>query len=103
MPNMACQGWAAIQAASVCQLATRPESTPSVREKRNSAEKERRTQYISTNAGKIHQVSSAPMAASRATRASLTRRRLYHIRTERAMATLSSDAREKESTRAAKK
>src|ERR1035438_4750500 len=102
MPNIACQGWAAIQAASVCQLATRPESTPSVRVKRYSAEKERRSQYICAKVGKIHQVRSAPAAATIATRARRTRRRLHHISTASATATLSREAREKESTRAAK-
>src|ERR1035438_8132830 len=103
MPNMACQGWAAIHAASVCQLATRPESTLSVRVKRYSAEKERRSQYICANAGKIHQVSSAPAAATTARRARRMRRRLHHISTARATATLSREAREKEITNAAKK
>ena len=47
-------------------------------------------------------MSRAPAAASTATRARRTRRRLHHIRTARATATLSSEAREKESTSAAK-
>src|ERR1035441_3387058 len=102
MPNMACQGWAAIQAASVCQLATRPESTPSVRVKRYSAEKERRSQYNWAKVGKIHQVSRAPAAATAARRARRIRRRLHHISTASATATLSREAREKESTSAAK-
>src|ERR1035437_2798825 len=105
MPNIACQGWAAIPPASVCQLATRPESTPSVRVNKYSAEKERRSQYICAKVGKIHHVSRAPAAASAAsaaTRARRTQRRLHHIKTTSATATLSREAREWESPSAAK-
>ena len=56
--SMVCQGCSAIQPSSVRQLATRPESTPSVAENKYSAVAERRSQYICAKAGKTCQVTT---------------------------------------------
>src|SRR3954468_9928753 len=103
MPNIACHGCAATHATIVCQLARRPESTPSVRVKRYSAEKEMRSQYISAKVGKIHHVSIAAAPVDAAMRKTGNRARLCHPSTPSATARLTSDPREYESTSAAKK
>ena len=107
MPKSVCHGWAAIHPASVRQLATRPESTPSVAVNRNSVEPERRSQYISANAGKIFQVTKAPpsteMPSTGRMRANRTRLRCSQSSVSAATIRLISDPREYESTSAAKK
>src|ERR1035438_911447 len=106
MPKKACHGLAEIQEVRNRQLSTRPESTPSVAEKRYSADAESRSQYISANAGKTFQVSSAAAAtnsdSTSATLASGTRLRLSQTSTAHATPMLINDDREYESTSAAK-
>src|SRR5579862_1607428 len=98
MPRIACQGLAWIHETSRRQLSTRPESTPSVAEKRYSTEPESRSQYTSANVGNIFQVSSAPApvarASTKATRERGTRLRLCQTSTAQATATLRRDDRE---------
>src|SRR4051812_25203444 len=103
MPKIVCQGWPAIQPSSVRQLATRPESTPSVAENRYSAVAERRSQYMSANAGKTCHVTTTAIPAATASGIIRRRRRLSHISTATATARLIREAREYESTSAAKK
>src|SRR5947209_19622076 len=98
MPNSACQGLAAIQSTSTRQLATRPESTPSVAEKKYSAEAESRSQYISANAGKTFQVRNSAAAVDTASMGTAlvkrTPRRLSHTSTASATSTLIREPRE---------
>src|SRR5690349_16503492 len=98
MPKTVCHGCAEIQLTRVVQLSTRPDRTPDVAEKKYSAERERRSQYISTNCGKIFQVSraAAPPPATRTVkrRPSRRRRRFNQARTVSATPTLMRDARE---------
>src|SRR5437588_7291120 len=98
MPNSACQGLAEIQSSSTRQLATRPERTPSVAEKKYSAEAERRSQYISAKTGKIFQVRNAAPAAETArigtAAARRTRLRLIQTSTAKATSRLISEPRE---------
>ena len=80
------------------QLATRPESTPSVAEKKYCAEPERRSQYISANAGKtFHMAKAAAITHAARMGAALRsrmRRRLSQASIARATRTLISDPRE---------
>src|SRR5436190_24375886 len=98
MPNRVCHGLAVIQSSSARQLATRPDSTPSVAEKKYSADAKRRSQYISAKIGKTFHVRNAARAAQTAsmgtTRAKRTRRRLSQTSTARATSTFKRDPRE---------
>src|SRR5262249_38694579 len=105
MPKMVCQGLASIHPRIVRQLATRPESTPSVAVKKYSADPERRIQYISAKAGKTRQTITEAAAAATTrtgtTRAKRTRCQLRHTSTRTASTTVINEAREYDSTSAA--
>src|SRR5579871_567945 len=98
MPISVSQGCMEIHSSKIRQLATRPESTPLVAVKKNSAVLESRIQYISANVGKTFQERKAAIAtktpATGATRAKGMRRRLTHTSTNAATSRFTSDPRE---------
>src|SRR5215469_12820063 len=107
MPKRSCHGLAEIHAINVRQLATRPERTCSVAEKKYCPVAVSRSQYIAAIWGRSSHQSSAPAAAQvpqiAITRRRGTRRRLIHARTAPATKTLITEPRENESTSAPKK
>src|SRR5215471_16060090 len=101
MPRNVSHGWARIQFSSVSQLCARPESTAPPADEKNCTEPDSRSQYCSARAGKSRHTTRVPARPPSAILPRGTRLRLSRHNSTIATITLSTDAREYESTSAA--